>query len=137
MNLATSCVTILLALGLVLPSVAGASEPIKRSIDDQGTIHIGTDNSARKAKAGEQAGEATAPPRPATRKQAAPAGPPPPGLMPSQARRLRAPEAEARRQAFEKAHPGLVPARSRPPGRRMPVPQAAPQPVQPTASETR
>jgi hypothetical protein len=131
MNLATSFVAILLALGLLLPSLAGANEPVNRSVDDKGTIHIGTDSKAGKEKAGDQAGEAKAQSGSAAQKQATPPEPPPPGLIPSHSRRLRGPAAAARRQAFEKAHPDLVPARPVTPAPQTPAPKAGPQPAPP------
>jgi hypothetical protein len=141
MNLTTSFMTILLVLGLVLPPLAGANESVKSSIDEKGTIHIGTGSSAEKAKAGEKAGVAHAQPGSATLKQAVPAEPPPPGLMPPSQARRRGSAVEARRKAFQKAHPELVPARPQTPAPQKPapkeVPQDSPQPAQPLAPESR
>lgn len=103
MNLKRSFMTVMLALGLLLSSVAGAAESIQRSTDEQGTIQIRTRGPAKKEKAGEK--EATGLVAPG---QVSPEGQAPPGLLPPHSRRLRGPAAEARRKAFEQAHPDLI-----------------------------
>jgi hypothetical protein len=103
MDLRRVFLTAMLALGLLLPVGAATAEGIQRSIDEQGTIRIDNTGPAKKEKAGETDGEVKAPAAPVTPEQ------PPPGLTPPSARRPYGPEAEARRKAFEEAHPNLIP----------------------------
>jgi hypothetical protein len=133
----TRMVTMVLALGLLLPPLAGATEPVKSATDEKGVIHIGAGTTAPKEKAGdtEKKGEEKAQPGKAATETAAPPAAPPPGLYPSHSRRLSGPAAEAKRKAFERAHPNLVPhaQQAQTPAPKPPMPQ----PAQPQAPAPR
>ncbi len=108
MNLKRFFLTVMLALGLLLPSVAGAAESIQRSTDEKGTIQIRTGGAAEKEKAGEKDGNLMGPAELAAPGQASSGGQAPPGLLPRHSRRSYGPAAEARQKAFEQAHPNLI-----------------------------
>jgi hypothetical protein len=118
MNLKSLFLTGALALGLLFPPMAGATqETIKSTTDETGKIQIRTPSPADKEKEkagekGEQGAEEKAQPEKEVKKQYPPREEAPPGLYPPTSRRPQGPAAEARRKAFEKAHPNLV----KPPG---------------------
>jgi len=113
MALRKAFMMVMLALGLLLLPGAAASQGIKHSIDQQGTIHIGNTGPAGQEKAGDvKAPSAVKPPSaPVSPEQA------PPGLLPPHSRRSRGgPGGEAPRRP--KAFGGLdapSPAPPRPP----------------------
>ncbi len=129
-----SILTVMLALGLLLPSVTGAAESVQRSTDEKGTIHIKT--GGEKAKAGEKEGAPSGPGAPGQVSAGEPAAPVAP-VTPPQSRRPRGAAAEARQKAFEKAHPDMIKGR---PKAQQPQPAApgapAAQPEQPPVPES-
>jgi hypothetical protein len=117
--------TVIPALSLLILPGAAAAEKIHQSTDEQGTIRISNAPSAGKEKGSEEKAEGKAGEVKAQHGVPAPEGPPP-GLNPHKSRRPYGPEAEARRKAFEKAHPNLVPGTPTPPGQPEPAPPGAP-----------
>jgi hypothetical protein len=112
MNLTKMLLLVLLALGLLLLPGPATADKIQQSTDEKGTIQIGNPPAAGqenvgKEKACEEKAEGKAQPM-----MAVPEGR---GLNPPKSRRPYGPEAEARRQAFEKAHPNLIQAAPAPP----------------------
>ncbi len=105
---------VMLALGVMFLPGAAAAEGIQRSVDQQGTIHIGKPGPASE----KMAGEVKAPSGPVAPNQG-----PPPGFTPPKTRRPYGPEAEARRKAFREAHPPPPPRASAP---KAPAPKAPP-----------
>jgi hypothetical protein len=134
MNLKRSFLTVTLALGLLLPSLAGADESIQRSVDEKGTIRIRSTGSAGKEKAGAQGGEVKSTPEQAGAKEAPPRPEARPGFLPPTSRRSRGGfDPEARRRAFERAHPNLGRPPQAPQPQQPPTPPAAQAPPAPLA----
>jgi hypothetical protein len=116
MDIRRVLLTAMLVLGLLLPVGAAAAERIQRYTDQQGAIRIDNTGPAKREKAGETDGEVKAPAEPVTPTQASLEAQAPPGLLPPHSRRSRGgPEEEARRKAFEEAHPNLIPEPASPP----------------------
>ena len=110
MNLKRSFLTVMLALGLLLPSVVGVTGSIQNSTDEKGIIHIRTVGPAEKGNPDGKDSNLKAPAEPGVPGQVNSGEQEPLGLVTPQSRRSRAGRAaEARQKALEKARPNLIP----------------------------